>query len=589
MSSLPDVEIILAVDVGSVNTRACLFDVVDGRYRLVATSQVNSTAGPPLFDIGEGVRMAMDRVQVITGRRLIDETETIILPSTGFGSGVDLFVTSISAGPKVKTVLAGLMPGVSMTSARRLAESAYLDIVGEITLVDDRRKEEQIDLIFSQRPDLILIVGGTDGGASDPLFQLIELIKLAVGLLPETQRPRIVYSGNRSLGALVVDRLSGVATVNITPNIRPSLEIEELAPARLRLAETLFEIRSSKITGYEELKQWGGGSLIPSAEAFGRLIRYLSKIYDPDKGVLGVDLGASQVTIAAAFEGDLNLSVNSQLGVGSPIKILLENGDLSRVMRWIPHEVSDSQLKDYIHNKAIRQASVPTTTEELHIELALARQLIRRALFNARQTWPAGKDTRSTLLLPQVEPIIVGGATLSRAPRPAYSALVLLDALQPIGVSTLVMDPYSLASTLGATAGQLPLAAVQLLEAGVFVSMGTMVAPMAKRGKFRLGRKVMGYQLEYEDGSPTKSGEINYGQIVVLPLQTGEYGRLSLRPEGGIELGFGVLGRAGTLRVAGGTVGVIIDARGRPLDVPRDIGQLRELNQRWLWGIGALD
>jgi hypothetical protein len=151
------------------------------------------------------------------------------------------------------------------------------------------------------------------------------------------------------------------------------------------------------------------------------------------------------------------------------------------------------------------------------------------------------------------------------------------------------MDPYSLASTLGATAGQLPLAAVQLLEAGVFVSMGTMVAPMVKRGRFRLGRKVMGYQLEYEDGSATKSGEINYGEIVVLPLQTGEYGRLSLRPEGGIELGFGVLGRAGTLRVAGGTVGVIIDARGRPLDIPRDYGQLQELNQRWLWGIGALD
>jgi uncharacterized protein (TIGR01319 family) len=586
MSSIPDVEIILAIDVGSVNTRASLFDVIDGRYRLVATSEVSSTAGPPLSDIGEGVRLAMDQVQAITGRRLTDDSEMLIYPSTGFGSGVDLFVSSISAGPKVKTVLAGLMPGVSLTSARRLAESAYLDIVGEITLVDQRRTEEQIDLVVSQRPDMILIVGGTDGGASDPLFQVIELVRLAVSLLPESQRPRIVYSGNRNLGALVVDRLSGVATVNVTPNIRPSLEVEELAPARLRLAETLFEIRSGQITGYEELKHWSGGALIPTAEAFGRLIRYLSKIYDPEKGVLGVDLGASQVTIAAAFEGNLNLSVNSRLGVGSSIRGLLAEGDLFKVMRWLPHEVSEAQLKDYIHNKAIRQMTIPTTVEELHIELAIARQLIRQTLFNARQTWPAGWDTRSTLLLPPVEPIVIGGATIARVPRQAYSALVLLDALQPIGISTLVMDPYSLGPTLGAMAGSLPLATVQLLEAGVFVNLGTLVAPI---GRVRVGRKVLSYQLEYEDGSSTKSGEVNFGQIAIIPLASGEYARLTLDPERGVDLGFGMLGRGGTLRVAGGTLGVMIDARGRPLELPRDLGQLRNLNQRWLWDIGALE
>jgi hypothetical protein len=586
MSSESDIEIILAIDVGSVNTRASLFDVVDGRYRLIATSEVSSTAGPPLFDIGEGVRLAMDRVQNITGRRLTDETEVLIYPSTGFGAGVDLFVSSISAGPKVKTILAGLMPGVSMTSAHRLAESAYLDVVGEITLIDERRTEEQIDLIVSHRPDMILIVGGTDGGASDPLFKVIELVRLAVSLIPDGQRPRIVYSGNRNLGALVVDRLSGVANVNVTPNIRPSLEVEELGPARLRLAETLFEIRSSRITGYEELKQWSGGGLIPTAEAFGRLIRYLGKIYDPDKGVLGVDLGSSQVTIAAAFEGELNLSVNSHLGVGSSIKGLLEEDDLFKVLRWLPHEATSSLVKDYIQNKAIHQGSIPATVEELHLELAIARQLIRQSLFSARQTWPAGLDTRSTLLLPPVEPIVAGGATLARVPRHAYTALVLLDALQPTGVTTLVMDPYAISSSLGAMAGYLPLATVQLLEAGILVNIGTIIAPLCKG---RQGRVVLRYQLESEDGSPTQSGEVTFGQIQIIPLGKGEYGHLTLTPERGVELGFGMLGRGGSLRVAGGTVGVIIDARGRPLELPRDLGQLQAMNQRWLWNIGALE
>ena len=44
MSALIDAETLLAVDVGTVNTRASIFDVVDGRYRLVATAKAPSTA-----------------------------------------------------------------------------------------------------------------------------------------------------------------------------------------------------------------------------------------------------------------------------------------------------------------------------------------------------------------------------------------------------------------------------------------------------------------------------------------------------------------------------------------------------------------
>lgn len=586
MSSIPEAEIFLAVDVGSTNTRASLFDVIDGRYRLVATSEAQSTAGPPLFDISEGVRLAMDRVQAITGRHLVDESDALIIPTTGFGTGVDLFVASVSAGHRVRTVLAGLMPGVSMASARRLAESTYIDVVGEITLVDERRVEDLVGVIVATNPDLILVVGGTDGGASKPIFQLIDILKLGISLIPEGKRPRVVFAGNRSLGALVTDQLSERANVTLMPNVRPSLSVEELAPARLQLAETLFEIRSSRITGYQELKQWTGGSLLPTAEAYGRLIRYLSRIYDPDKGVLGVDLGSSHTTIATAFEGDLHLSVNSNLGAGSSLLGLLDQGSMPKIMRWLPKAITDSEVRDYAYTKSVYPGSIPTTLDELYIEYAIARQLIRYALFHARESWPEGKNTRSSLLLPPVEPIVAAGATLARAPKPGYTALMLLDALQPTGVSTLVLDPYSLAPALGATAGPLPVATVQLLEAGVLVSLGTIVCPI---GRGRPGRKVLSYELELEDSGQRVSGEIESGQIKTIPFGPGKFGKLSLRPERGYDVGFGSLGRSGSLRVSGGLVGVIIDARGRPLILPADRGQQIELNQRWLWEIGTME
>lgn len=586
MSTLPETEIFLAVDVGSTNTRASLFDVIDGRYRLVATSEAQSTAGPPLFDLSEGVRMAMDRVEEITGRRLVDESDSLILPTTGFGTGIDLFVASVSAGQRVKTVLAGLMPGISMASARRLADSTYIDVVGEITLVDERRMEDLVSVIVTTQPELILVVGGTDNGASKPIFQLIDVLKLAIGLIPEGRRPRIVFAGNRSLGTLVTDQLAERTNITLMPNIRPSISIEDLTPARIQLAESLFEIRSGRVTGYQELKQWSGGSLLPTGDAFGRLIRYLSRIYDPDKGVLGVDLGSSHTTIVAAFEGDFNLSVNCDLGIGTSILGLLEIGTLSKITRWLPKEYSDAEVLDYIYNKSVYPGSVPTTLDELYLEYAIARQLIRYALFHARETWPEGKNSRSSLLLPSVEPIVAAGATLAKAPNLGFTALMLLDALQPTGVSTLVLDPYSLAPALGAAAGPLPVATVQLLEAGVLVSLGTVVCPV---GQGRYGRAVLSYQLELEDSGQQINGEIQFGQIKVIPLRAGQFGKLSLRPERGYDVGFGSSGRSGSLRVTGGTIGVIIDARGRPLTLPFDKDQQVDLNQRWLWEIGTLE
>jgi hypothetical protein len=60
-----------------------------------------------------------------------------------------------------------------------------------------------------------------------------------------------------------------------------------------------------------------------------------------------------------------------------------------------------------------------------------------------------------------------------------------------------------------------------------------------------------------------------------------------LRPERGIDVGFGGLGKAGALRIAGGALGLIIDARGRPLKLDADPARRRDSNEKWLWDIGA--
>jgi hypothetical protein len=586
MNTILDADTLLAVDVGTVNTRASLFDVVDGRYRLIATGRAPSTAGPPLFDVSESVRMSLERIQSITGRPLMDESDSLILPVTTEGAGVDVFVSTTSAGPKVRTVLVGLMPGVSLQSVRRLASSAFLEIIGEIGLTDRRRDAERIDLIIAARPDLILVAGGTDGGAVDSVLQMVETVGLAANLLPGGRQTRIVFAGNRHLGASVMEYFGERLSVTMTPNVRPSLRHEDLAPARMHLAEVVAEVRSSRVAGFGELETWSRGFLLPTADAFGRVIRYLSNIYGPDKGVLGVDLGASQTTVAAAFNGELRIMVNSDLGMGSSLPGLLRHGEIADVIRWLPVEIPEYRVRDYICNKAIQPGTVPAETEELYIEYALAREVIRLALGLARSEWPAGKDSGSLMLLPPLEPIVVSGGVLARAPRPAHALLTILDALQPTGISTLVLDPHNLTPALGVAAGPLPVLPVQVLESGSYASLGTVVAPV---GSARFGRQILSVKLEREADGQDMTGEIRMGQLVVLPLAQGEKARLTLRPERGIDVGFGGPGQAGALRVAGGAIGLIIDARGRPIFMPKDPDRRRELNQKWLWDIGAME
>ncbi len=326
LPTMVDSETLLAVDVGSVHTRASLFDVVDNQYRLVATGRSLSTATTPLLDIGEGVRIALDQVQTITGRRLLDDFEGLIMPSTSQGAGVDVFVATSSAGPRLRAVLVGLTPGVSLESGRRLATSTYLDVVEEIGLADRRREEEQIDLILATRPDLILIVGGTDGGASASVLRLVEGVAMAAGLRPGGPVPRGLFAGNRQLGAAIVERFADRTSVSLAPNVRPGLEGDDLTPApqpagrghrRTTRCQDLRLRRDAPVVG--RLRDADGGCLRA------RAIRHLSQTYDPRKGVLGVDIGASQTTIAAGFGGDLRLTVRTDLGLGAPLPSLLRH------------------------------------------------------------------------------------------------------------------------------------------------------------------------------------------------------------------------------------------------------------------------
>ncbi|MEP7200275.1 MAG: glutamate mutase L, partial [Chloroflexota bacterium] len=187
-------------------------------------------------------------------------------------------------------------------------------------------------------------------------------------------------------------------------------------------------------------------------------------------------------------------------------------------------------------------------------------------------------------LLPRIDLIVGAGGVLTHAPYPGQTALLLLDALQPVSVVNLALDSGGLLSQLSLVASIAPQAAAQLAGREGITALGTAICPL---GAARAGEVVLTYKLTYADGmGGTIGGEVRAGEIEVLPLGPGQNASLELKPARNIDLGQG-RGRTGITTAEGGAVGLIIDARGRPLVLPTDPEPRAELNQRWLFNVGA--
>jgi hypothetical protein len=583
-ASLVQNESILAIDVGAAVTRAVLFDVVEGQYRFVASGQAPSTAEAPFRDIGIGVREAITHLQNITGAALLgSQDNNLIAPAQPDGSGVDAVVATVSVGPAVKTVVVGLLPDVSLQSARRLAQSTYSRIVDTLDLSDHRRPDQQMDSIARSRPDLVLLTGGTDGGASRSIQKMLEAVGLACYLMPAEKRPMVLYAGNQKLAQEVQEMLGAHAgKLQIGYNVRPSLETEDLAPASHELASLVMKLRERQIKGVDELNLWSGGTILPTAYAQGRMIRFLSKLYQSTRGLLGVNVGASAVSVAAGFNGDLTSGVYPQFGLGENLAGILQHTAIEDIMRWLQLDISANMLREYLFQKTLYPSAIPATKDEQMIMQAVARQALYLSVRLAQRDFPANIRAARTDQMPPLDLIIGGGGAISDGASLGQSLLLLLDAIQPVGIMPVLLDQNNLLPLLGVAASRNHYLPVQVIESGAFIGFGTIISVIASAN---YGDQVLRARLSYSDGTEARA-EVKFGGLEILPLPTGQTARLHLQPLRRADAGLGA-GKSGTVPVTGGALGVVIDARGRPLQLPADPVRRRELMKRWSYTVGG--
>jgi hypothetical protein len=563
---------VLAADFGSVHTRAVLIDVVDGVYRMVARSEGRTTSGFPVSDLTVGLNRVLSALSETTGRNFLAPDGQIITPERADRSGVDHFVMTASLGRPLRTVLIGLVPDISVASGLRAAAGTYINVVETLSLADMRSEEEQLNAILLSYPDLIFITGGTEFGAESPVLRLAEVVRLAMEVTDEHRRAAILYAGNSKVAERIKEMFNGVTPVFVAPNIRPTLEYEQLESAQVQLALAFNRQKAKGGEGFEELNQMSRLGVLPTANSYNLVVDFLGKA-NP-RGVLAVDIGSAVSTLSASIGSEVATSIRTDIGLGHSASAMLNIVGTDAVKHWLPFNVASRDIENYALNKTLRPGNIPETLKDLYLEHGLLRAGVQSLVKASRPAWNELARTKTRTTLPDFALMIGAGSSMSRTGHPGYTALLMLDALQPTGVTQLQADPFGLISTLGPLALVNPEAVVQILDGSNMEKLGTS---FSVSGVPRIGKNAMKITIKLADGTRFKQN-VEGGSLWVYPLPIGQKAQVSVSAARGLTIG----GKGSVkVNVEGGSVGLVFDARGRPLPLSPDV-KLRAL-QMPLW------
>lgn len=603
-----DIRRIVATDCGSTTTKAILIERNNaGEYRLVARGEAPTTVERPFEDVTIGVLNAVTELEEITeetvpenfskGRRTLIEGGHVkrflkqgVRSGQGSDSndGSDMYVSTSSAGGGLQMMVAGVVKSMSAESAERAALGAGAILMDTLAVDDGRKDYQKVERLRQLRPDIILMSGGTDGGTKNHLIEMGEVVRRA------DPKPRfgdmklpIIYAGNTDARKDVSEVLGPGIEFKPVDNLRPTLDKENLDPARDEIHEMFLEHVMQQAPGYSKLLEWTSEEVMATPNAVGKLMKHYA---DQEKiNILGVDIGGATTDVFSVFSGIYNRTVSANLGMSYSICNVLKEAGIENIARWLPFEIDPAEVRNRLRNKMIRPTTIPHTYEDLLIEQAVAREALRLAFYHHKslarslkgqqqqrdigQIFNQGSSGDTLVKMMELDMIIGSGGVLSHAPQRAQSALMMLDAYQPEGITDLTVDSIFMMPHLGVLSEHFYEAARQVFEYDCIVPCGPCIAPVGT-GK---------------DGEPcvtVKAGGttevVPFGKIKVIPLPLGQTVTVEVEPTKNFDVGEGK-GKAVKATVKGGLVGIMVDTRGRPfnleLGTPGRVAKQREYLQ----------
>ena len=579
-----DLSAVVVTDCGSTTTKALLFEKQADGWHATFRGEAPTTVEKPLADVTIGALNAFGELEELSGRQILNRDDTA--GSVPFrkrdqavpGAGVDLYLSTSSAGGGLQMVVAGVVGSMTTESAERAALGAGAIVMDAISLDDGREEHERVRRIRHLRPDIILVAGGVEGGTVNHPLELAELV-LQASPRPrfgETLRLPVIYAANSSAREAVAQLLEKSFQFIPVDNLRPTLEEENLTPARDAIHEIFLTHVMSHAPGYAKLLSWSPVPILPTPAGFGEMVQTAAR--ELGKQVLAVDIGGATTDVFSVLHtasdqaAVFNRTVSANLGMSYSVANVLAEAGIAQIKRWLPVSFSDTEIENRLWNKMIRPTTIPETLADLLLEQAVCREALRLALVHHRRLATGLKGvhvrrligdilrqspTNDLFRMMSVDLIIGSGGVLSHAPDRRSAALMLIDAFEPEGVTELAVDSVFMMPHLGVFSTVHPQAALEILLRDCLVPLGTVIAP--------LFRTATGQPLVECLDQDTSLLTLRAGELRRIELPAGALRTLTLRPlHRSVDLGAGC-GVSRTVSVKGGAAGLIFDGRGRPL------------------------
>ncbi|TEU08551.1 methylaspartate mutase [Candidatus Bathyarchaeota archaeon] len=559
----------LIVDINSHQTKAAFIERTGDEYGVQGTSETTTTVDPPELDVTIGVEKAIRGLGQKLGRELW---------VGGRPSGAHRFLCSSSTSGGIYMNVAGLVRTISAESAQRAALGAGALLMDVFSLDDRRPRFMLIDRMRSLRPEIFLLAGGTDGGAEAQVLEMAGLIEEA-DVKPrfgEGYKLPVVYAGNVEIReevskVLAEDRYATRAV----DNVRPLIETENLGPAREGIYDSYMEHVIVHSPGFDKLVEWVEGKIIPSQAAIGKILY----AYAQERAVnlLAVDVGGATTDVYSVYDGVFNRSLNADIGLTYGISNIMKEAGVENIMRWIPGGIGEKKVRNIVGNIMVLQPE-SLSDEERMVQQSAIREAIRLGLEQHRNYATRLKGVRlirdlgmmfeqalepSILNLKRTQVVIGRGSIFNDPENLRIAPLLLLDAIQPWGVTEIYVDVSSMMPHTGMLLDSNREAALQILSKACLRKLGTCVAA---KGKAEEGVEALTVSMSTSEGVSMEE-TIAFGELKTLPLGADESARIEVSPTRRFDVGAG-RGRRLEATVTGGENGVIIDARGRPIVIP---------------------
>ena len=449
---------VLLIDFGSTYTKLTAVDV--DSETLLGTAASYTTVQT---DINDGLSKGLALLEEKTGK--IDYAETYACSSAAGG---------------LRMVTSGLVPELTGEAAKLASLGAGAKVVGIYAF---QLTEDDLEDIAAQKPDIFLLVGGTDGGNTECI---LHNAKMLASMKPQFP---IVVAGNRT-AARQCQRILEGCEVYVCPNVMPKFGVLNIEPTQKQIRQ-IFLNRIIQAKGLSKAAELLSDIMMPTPSAVLQAMDLLAQGCEGELGIgdlVAVDVGGATTDVYSIADGMPQDAQTVYKGLPEPYVKRTVEGDIG--MRYSIHGIVDAAGIDRIAKISGIEAEkaqamvdhlsehtdeVPQSEEWERLDFALAAMACetaaRRHSGSTEEAYTmagkvfvqTGKDLR-----PVRQIIVTGGSLIHTKRTGEIASHALYDpaepmSLRPIKAQVLVDRSYILAA-MGLLAEYEPQVALHIMK-----------------------------------------------------------------------------------------------------------------------------